>query len=116
MTFVENYSGVLEILKKNLSNLSSINNFEIIENNIYEDNFELNLKKKFNIIFLDPPYKDKNIKEFLKKIDNSKIVNKNGIIILHRHKNENDIIPSNFKIIEEKRYGISRISFLSILD
>ena len=46
VTFVENYSGVLQILKKNLSNLSLTNNFEIIEKNIYEDNLEFNLKKK----------------------------------------------------------------------
>ena len=116
VTFVENYSVVLEILKKNLSNLSLIHNFEIIEKNIYEDNLEFNLKKKFDIIFLDPPYKDKNTTELLIKIDTSKVVNKSGIIILHRHKNDNDIIPSNFKIIEEKRYGISKIYFLSILD
>ena len=32
--FVENYSGVLPILKKNLSNLKSKNNYEILEKNI----------------------------------------------------------------------------------
>ena len=40
-----------------------------------------------------------------------KLINKNGIII-HRHKKEKDIFPKNFKIIEEKRYGISNIFWM----
>ena len=40
VTFIENYSGAIQILKKNLLNLSSINNYKIIEKNIYKDNFE----------------------------------------------------------------------------
>jgi 16S rRNA (guanine966-N2)-methyltransferase len=35
----------------------------------------------------------------------------NGIIILHRHKKEEDMMPENFKIIEEKTYGVSKIIF-----
>ncbi len=116
VTFVENYSGVLQILKKNLSNLSLTNNFEIIEKNIYEDNFKLKLNKKFDIIFLDPPYKDKNIDQLLFKIKNLNITKKNGIIILHRHKKQVDVFPDKFKIFEEKKYGISKIFFLNISD
>ena len=114
--FIENYSGVLHLLKRNLSSLKSIKNYEIIEKDIYEDNIFLNLNLKFDIIFLDPPYKDKNIDILLNKIKNQKILNKNGIIILHRHKNQQDSLPSSFKLIEKKVYGISKIIFLSYLD
>ena len=40
--------------------------------------------------------------------------NKNGILILHRNKNENDIFPKEFWIFEEKKYGISKIIFISL--
>ena len=43
-------------------------------------------------------------------------LNKNGIIIIHRHKNEQDTMPKNFKIIDEKKYGISKIMFLTNLN
>ncbi len=112
--FIENYSGVVPILKKNLHNLKSINNYEIIEKNIYKYDELFFENIKFDIIFLDPPYKDKNIHKLLSTIEDTKIINKNGIVILHRHKNEVDILPSSFKIIEEKTYGISKIIFLSI--
>jgi len=114
--FIENYKGVLPILKKNLSSLKSIQNYEILEKNIYNENFLSNLNGKFDIIFLDPPYKDKNLESLLIKINNKTLINKNGIIILHRHKNEPDNFPSNLKLIEQKTYGISKIIFLSNLD
>ena len=111
--FVENYLGVLPILKKNLGNLKTIENYSIIEEDIFNENFLSNLKKSFDIIFLDPPYKIKNISELLNKIRIFKLLNKNGIIILHRHKDEEDNLPTNFKILEKKKYGISKIMFIS---
>ena len=112
VVFVENYDGVLPILKKNLYDLKSTENYEIIDKNIIDSNILSKLKKKFNIIFLDPPYKDKNLENLLKNIYDEKILNKNGIIIIHRHKNEKDIMPKQYKVIEEKKYGISKIIFL----
>jgi len=112
VVFVENYDGVLPILKKNLYDLKSKENYEIIEKNIIDSDIFSNLKKKFNIIFLDPPYKDKNLENLLITIYDEKILNNNGIIIIHRQKNEKDIMPKQYKVIEEKKYGISKIIFL----
>ena len=111
--FVENYKNVLPILKKNLSDLKLVNNFEIIEKDIYNENVFKNFNQIFDIIFLDPPYKNKNLISILEKIQTNKILNNNGIIIVHRHKSEKDVFPKNFEIIEEKKYGISKIIFLT---
>ena len=114
--FVENYEKVIPILKRNLLNLKSKNNYKILEKDIYNENLFFNLETKFDIIFLDPPYKDKYLNELLNKIKNNKLLNKNGVIIIHRHKSEQDLIPSDFKIIEEKKYGISKIIFTTYLN
>ena len=116
VVFVENYIGVLPILKKNLSSLKLNENYQIIEKNIYNDNTLNELNYKFEIIFFDPPYKDKNFIEILIKIKNGNLLHKNGIIIIHRHKNEKDIFPPNFQVIDEKKYGVSKIIFLTILN
>ena len=116
VVFIEFYSGVIPILKKNLISLKSVENYEVIEKDIYNSNFYLNNNKKFNIIFLDPPYKDKKLESILIKIKTEKILNKNGIIIIHRHKNDHEFLPTNFRIIEEKKYGISKITFLTNLE
>jgi len=116
VVFVENYSGVLPILKKNLKNLQSIENYMIIEKDIYNSDIFLKLEDKFDIIFVDPPYRNKNLDKVLIDIDEQKILKKNGIIIVHRHKNEPDSLPKNFEIIDEKKYGISKIIFLTNLN
>ncbi len=111
--FVENYKNVLPILKKNLSGLKSINNFEIIEKDIYNEDIFKNFNQIFDIIFLDPPYKDKNIEKTLVKIKTSNILKNNGVLILHRHKKEKENFSDEIKIIEEKIYGISKIIFFT---
>ena len=116
VVFVENYSGVLPILKKNLSNLKSMNNFEIFEKDVFEYQTFLNFNKKFDIIFLDPPYRNKSLENLLINIYSSNILNNEGIIIIHRHKKEEDIVPKNYKILEKKYYGISKIIFLTIVN
>ena len=109
VTFVENYNGVLPILKKNLSNLKLDKKYEIIEQNIFTG---LKLaKSNYDIIFLDPPYKDKNISELIDKIFEINLLSKSGIIIIHRNRNVKDKYSKNFRILEEKTYGISKISF-----
>ena len=114
--FVENYNGVLPLLKRNLENLNLNEKFSVLEYDIYEGNIFSKLENKFDIIFLDPPYKDKNLDRLLIEINNHKILNKNGIIIIHRHKNEQDIIPKVFQIVDQKKYGISKITFLTKLN
>ena len=113
VVFVENYQGVIPILKKNLLNLKSVDNYKIIEKDIYVNNKIITLNIQFDIIFLDPPFKDKNLSIIFRKIKNENLLKENGIIILHRHKDEKDIILEDFNIIEEKKYGISRIFFFS---
>ena len=102
VTFVENYNGVLPILKDNLNNLNLKNQYKIIEKNIFKDlNFKI-FKKKFNIIFLDPPYKEKGLNKLINLIIKEKLLASNGIIIIHRHKKQNDIYPDKFEILDQK--------------
>ena len=111
VTFIENYNGVLPILKKNLSSLKIDEKYQVIEQNILNG---INLKNSintFDIIFLDPPYKEKNLKKILDNISSEKLMKDNGVIIIHRHKNEKGQLSENLKIIEEKKYGISKIIF-----
>ena len=111
LTFVENYNFVLPILKKNIFNLNYQENSLIIENDIMNDlNFKV-FKKKFDIIFMDPPYKEKKLLGLLNTIIKLKLLKDNGIIIIHRHKKEDDIFPNEFNIIIKKNYGISKIIF-----
>ena len=111
VTFIEKYEGVLPILKNNLNNLKSEINYEIIESDIL-NKFEFkSLNLRYDVIFLDPPYREKALENILNIIIENKILKDNGIIIIHRHKKEIDKFPKNFHLIDEKKYGISKIIF-----
>ena len=111
VTFIEKYEGVLPILKNNLNNLKSEINYKIIESDILNKFKFKSLNLKYDVIFLDPPYKEKALENILDTIIESKILKRNSIIIIHRHKKEIDMFPKNFNLIEEKKYGISKIIF-----
>jgi len=111
VTFVENYNNVLPILKKNILNLGYQDSALVVEKNILN---QLNFKSfdsKFDIVFMDPPYKDKNLSKIIIDIINANIIRDNGIVIIHRHKREKDEFPKEFQIIEKKTYGISKVLF-----
>tara|TARA_B100000963_G_scaffold283000_1_gene251644 strand:+ start:1482 stop:2045 length:564 start_codon:yes stop_codon:yes gene_type:complete len=111
VTFIENYSGVLPILQKNLLSLKIVEKYQIIEEDIFSNLNSIKNFGKFNVIFLDPPYREKKLSIILDYIYEYKVLEKDGIIIIHRHKNENDQFPKSFKILDKKKYGISKIIF-----
>ena len=111
VTFLESYKEVLTVLKKNINNLKQQDSSIIIEKDIFKDNTLKTLNDKFDIIFMDPPYKERKLVELLNTIIKLKLLKDNGIIIIHRHKKEEDVFPNKFDIIIKKNYGISKIIF-----
>ena len=70
--------------------------------------------KKYDLIFLDPPYKEKKIvNEIILMIKKNKILKKNNLLILHRE-NEQDSLNENYDLIDKRRYGRSYIYFYRI--
>ncbi len=112
--FFENYHKSIKILNENIKKLNLEKKSVIFEKNAYDLN-ELNLgNKNFDLIFLDPPFKDKNIYKLIEKIKKSKLVNKNTLLIIHRNKKLKENIPLRIKVLREKNYGISKIIFFKL--
>ena len=108
--FFENYPGTLKILEKNIRLLNVSKKCEIFNQNSFNF-FESKkiLNKKFDLIFIDPPYREKNINLLIENILEKKILNKKGLMIIHRHKNDDLEISLKFKIKDIRFYGISKI-------
>ena len=115
VTFVENYKKILPILKKNIIGLNYEKNSKIIEMDINNGLSFKVFKNQFDIIFLDPPYKEKKLFQMLENIVQFNLLKDKGVIIIHRHKKEIDKFPKRLKIIEDKLYGISRVFFGSYI-
>ena len=110
--FLENYPPVLEILKNNISKLKYETKSKIIDIDAFEMNKNTFKKdQKFQIIFCDPPFKEKKIELLIKKIMEMDILEKDGIFIIHRKKGDFDKFPKEFKIIDRKNYGLSSFFF-----
>ena len=73
------------------------------------------MELKFDIIFCDPPFKDINMGKLIELIFNNNLLNKNGIVILHRNKKDEEIFPNYFNVVDERIYGISKIIFGNFL-
>ena len=110
VTFVENYDLALKILKKNIKSFGIQDKSEIIEKNCF-DLFESKkiFKEKFNLIFMDPPYKEDKINLIVNQIKEREILDKNAILIIHRHKKDNINISQKLNILDERNYGLSKI-------
>ena len=110
--FVEKMKEASKILEKNIEKLKVKNNVSIFFDDVFSSMKKQNIfKSKFDLIFCDPPFKDLNIEKLIQLICNSNLLQKNGILILHRNKNAKEKLPNYFKIIEERIYGISKIIF-----
>ena len=104
--FFEKYENAIKVLIKNINNLNCSSRTKIFKKNIFITDFKF--LGKFDIIFLDPPFKCRGIGKIISSLINKNILKKNGIIILHKHKNDKENLPENFNIIKQLNTGISK--------
>ena len=109
--FFENYINSIKILKKNLKLLNLNKQSNIIEKDAYNIILSQNNLTKFDLIFLDPPFKDNKLNQLIEKIKLMKITSKNTLIIIHRNKTISENISKDLIISKEKNYGLSKIIF-----
>jgi 16S rRNA (guanine(966)-N(2))-methyltransferase RsmD len=101
-----------KILLENIRTFSFKNKSKVIAGD-----FRLGLKKvnnkRFDIIFLDPPYHRSYISKILKLISKYRLLRNKGIIVAEHDKQENFITPSEFLIYKKKKYGNTAITFIT---
>jgi len=113
--FFENYNQSIDILLKNIKKLKCEKKAIVLNENAFNFFENKALKnEKLDLIFLDPPYKEENIKIILENIVKLKLLKESGLIVLHRHKKTKDDFGSKFNIKKSAKYGISKIIFLKI--
>ncbi len=99
---IDNNIEAIKTIKENSQN------FEETLNIIHIDykKFLKTTDKKFDIIFLDPPYKEKQLDTSLRIIEERGLLNKNGIVICEYEIGEPH---TNLELIKEKSYGPKKI-------
>ena len=104
--FIEKDRNAFKILKNNLSYVPS-KDYEVINTDfkLFLDN-SLNLLK-FDIIFVDPPYKMEINDEFISNLI-SNYLNDSGILIFEREEKFNDELNDKYSF-KEYKYGRSKL-------
>lgn len=99
--FNDSNKEMIKILNENLKGIDN----SIIFNKEY-DKFLNEIDEKFDVIFLDPPYKMNLISSSIDIIIKRNLLKEDGIIICEY---ETEEIECNLKLIKEKKYGSKKI-------
>ncbi len=110
VVFVEKSPQCIAIIENNLQRCGFSENAQVLFADIIEKIPEFN--KKFNLIFIGPPYKANILALTIKIIDKKSLLSKDGWIIGQHHFKE--LVPktiAGFTMFRQEKYGNSRLSF-----
>ena len=111
VVFVEKDPLAFSILKKNVIDLKMTSKVKLVPQDIKNYIEKIDIKNKFDLIFLDPPYKDDSYLEIISLIKEKKIFNKLNTVIVHRERKCKEELNKLIKVKIEKNYGRSKIIF-----
>ena len=100
--FVDNNIELINIIKKNTTGMDNVN---IIKSD-YKDALNNFKGIKFDIIFLDPPYKLNLINDALERIVKYDLLSNNGIVVCEY---ENEEIITDLELLKFKSYGSKNV-------
>ena len=110
--FNENYSEAIKILNENITLLCCNDKVEVLDIDCFNLKSVIEkLNESFDIIFMDPPFKEKKINTLIETLLDLKLLRENGLIILHRKNKEKENLTEKFNVIETRIYGVSKIIF-----
>jgi len=111
-TFVEVNGRAIGLIKDNLTKIHQNYFSNIMKNDYLQAIKILNFQqRKFDIIFLDPPYNKNYTLKSLLEIEQKNIIKKNGLVVV-QHQIHEDVQNNSQKLVclKEKKYGKSRIT------
>lgn len=114
--FVEIDDKAIALIKRNLQKICKDDLFTIIKSDYLRAIRFFHIKqKKFDIVFLDPPYHKDYFSKTLHEIDRSMIIKEGGLIIVQHPA---DLLVKydfeNMFCFKEKKYGNSKITIFYI--
>ena len=114
--FCDKSSKAVDMIEKNLEK-TKLKEKAIVYNKDYIDCINTVKNVKFDIIFLDPPYKEEFALDAIEKISNLQLLKDDGIIIIETDEPERDInrinnMNINYKIYDLRKYGRVSLIFL----
>lgn len=110
--FADNNYKACKVIENNIKKLGLEKNTCVVKADYMSLLNQVN-DKQFKVIFIDPPYALKVHHEILKYIDEHNMLLDNGVIVVETSNEDSfdDYEYQNFKIIKEKQYKITKITY-----
>lgn len=100
---IDNNEGAIRVIKDNMKNMND--DIKVIKSDYKKFLKETDLK--FDIIFLDPPYRKGLMGKALKIIEERELLTESGIVVCEYEYND---FTTNLNLFKEKSYGFKKIS------
>lgn len=109
---VDNSKQAINIINKNITEIG-IESATVLPMDYKKAlNYLKEKQKKFDLIFLDPPYKTNYLEKSIELITEYNILNSSGLLICESDSLDKIIYPNIYKAIKEKKYGDKYIVLL----
>lgn len=69
-------------------------------------------ERRFDIIFLDPPYHRDYLEKTLRLVVSHNLLNTGGVIIAEHSPEDNFVLPDHFSVLKKKQYGDTAVTFI----
>jgi 16S rRNA (guanine(966)-N(2))-methyltransferase RsmD len=115
-TLVEKDRGKRATIQANLEGVLGSLDFEPVISVVTApvERYLLRVRDRFDLVYLDPPFDYRHKSDLLRRLSKSGALGKESRIIMH-YPGEETIDPGELKVTDERRYGRSRLIFLSPL-
>lgn len=109
--FVDNNKIAIDVTKRNLNNLNIKNAEVIYKNDLSAIDYFIANNKKFDLLFLDPPYQEGKYEEIIKLFMDNNLFNNHHIVVIETSR-EIDIKEEWYTKRKDYQYGEVRVIIL----
>jgi len=110
--FVDKSKSAIEILKSFLEELAiEKSQYKITHSDVFSFLNTYNNPRKFDVVFADPPYESNLLKKLVEDTNLEKVAKKGTIFVIETHSKFSFQNVDNFKILQKKIYGDTKIFF-----
>ena len=103
----------IRLLMENIKRLNIDNETQVIRWDIFR-NLSCIKGKFFDIIIMDPPYRDKHIEKTLYHLMDSQCIKTETVIVAEHSVRDDILIPEGLERYESRHYGKTQFSFLRL--
>ncbi len=109
VTFLDNRAESLKLVEQNVKNMSARNCMDILRRDATKPGKP---GRPYDLIFMDPPYSENLAAPTLSALEENGWLKPEAIVVIEVAAKENVDIPSEFRLLKDRKYGAARLIFL----